>query len=195
MKTLLASAAAAALSLTLGASAQAQTVDPAWYVRVDGGGALQDKLNASPKIDGKAGWAVDAAVGRSLGNNFRADAELGYSESKAKSGLGGHLKTVTGLVNGYYDVDTGTAWKPFVGAGVGFGQVKLDGGPFHDDDTGFAYQLQAGVAYPINEKLSSQVSWRYLGINDVTLNGPLGRINGDYHDQRVMLGLTYKFGF
>jgi opacity protein-like surface antigen len=72
--------------------------------------------------------------------------------------------------------------------------VKLDGGAANRDDTGFAYQLQTGVAYPINDRLSAQVGYRYLGVADVKLGSGAQAINGDYHDQAVTVGVTYKFG-
>lgn len=194
MKNALLSAAAALSSLALAGAAHAQQApDAQWYVRGDAGASFGSEVNSTPKVKGDSGWTVDAAVGRAFGPNVRGEAELLYSEADQKSN-DGRIKVLAGLVNGYYDFDTGTPFRPFVGAGIGIGQVKLDGGPIHDDDTGFAYQLQTGVAYPINPQLSAQVAYRYLGVNDVKLGGGLTRINGDYHDQAVTAGLTYRFG-
>lgn len=186
--------AAALATLTLVGVAHAETgIDPQWYVRGDAGATFQDKINATPELKGKAGWTADAAVGRQIDSHVRTEAELIYADDKAKVG-DGRIKVLAGLVNGYYDFDTGTKLKPFVGAGVGVGQVKLDGGGVDDDDTGFAYKLQTGVAYPINDRLSAQVAYRYLGINDVKIGSPIDAVRGDYHDQAVTVGLTYKLG-
>jgi opacity protein-like surface antigen len=194
MKNVLMSAAAVAgLALVTGA-AHAQTIDPQWYVRGDAGATYQDEINSASKVKGKTGWTVDAAVGRQIDSHFRAEGQIIYSDDKQKVG-DGRIKVLAGLANAYYDFDTGTKLKPFVGAGVGIGQVKLDGGSFDHDDTGFAYQLQTGVAYPINDKLSAQVAYRYLGVNDVKIASGAQAIRGDYHDQAVTAGLTYKFGF
>jgi opacity protein-like surface antigen len=193
MKTALI-ATAALCALALAGAARAQTnIDPQWYVRGDAGAAFQDEINATPKVKGKAGWTIDAAVGRQIDDHVRADGELLYSDADAKVGSG-RVKVLAGLANGFYDFDTGTKLKPYVGAGVGVGQVKLDGGAFHDDDTGLAYQLLTGVAYPINDKLSAQVGYRYLGVNDVKIGTGAQAIRGDYHDQAVTVGLTYKLG-
>ena len=193
MKTSLMSAAALA-GFVLAGAAHAQTaIAPQWYVRGDVGTTYQDEINSTPKVKGKSGWTVDAAVGRQIDSHFRAEGQLIYSDDKAKVG-DGRIKMSAGLANGYYDFDTGTKLRPFVGAGVGIGQVKLDGGPVQDDDTGFAYQLLTGVAYPINDKLSAQVGYRYLGVNDVKIGYGPQTVRGDYHDQAVTLGLTYKFG-
>jgi opacity protein-like surface antigen len=193
MRKLIYSAAAVA-GLTLAGAAHAQTaIDPQWYVRGDLGGSFADEINSTPKLKGKSGWTADVAAGRSVTSNVRVEGELLYSDAKEKQGSG-RVKVLAGLANGYYDFDTGTPFRPFVGAGVGIAQVKLDGGLVHDDDTGFAYQLQTGVAYPINDKLSAQVAYRYLGVNDVKLGSAAGGIHGDYHDQAVTAGLTYRFG-
>ena len=186
--------AAAIATLALTGAAHAQTIDPQWYVRADAGATYQDEINSTPKVKGKTGWTADAAVGRQIDNHFRAEAELLYSNDKTKV-ADGRIKVLAGLANAYYDFDTGTKLRPFVGAGVGIGQVKLDGGAVDDDDTGFAYQLQTGVAYPINDKLSAQIGYRYLGVNDVEIGSGVQAVRGDYHDQAVTMGLTYKFGF
>jgi opacity protein-like surface antigen len=183
---------AAITGLALASAAQAQTtIDPQWYVRGDVGATYQDEINSSPKVKDKSGWTVDAAVGRQIDSHFRVEGELLYSDDKAKIG-GGRVKVLSGLANGFYDFDTGTKLKPFVGAGLGIGQVKLEGGLVHDSDTGFAYQLQTGVAYPINDRLSAQVGYRYLGVNDVKIGSRTDAVRGDYHDQAVTVGLTYK---
>jgi opacity protein-like surface antigen len=194
------SIAAVALGVAFAKGASAQEINlsgsPAegWYVRGEAGGSFSQRFGGDQTLHGKGGWTVDGAVGRSFGNGFRTDAELLYSEADAKTGQTGKMKTLAGLLNAYYDFTTGTKFQPFVGAGVGISQVKLDGQPFHGDDTGFAYQLTTGVAYPITDKLSAQIAYRYLGVNDVKVGSELARIRGDYHDQAVTVGVTYKFG-
>lgn len=182
-----------AACLVAAGSAQAQdTGESGWYVRGDAGGAFQPELNSTPKVKGDTGWTADVAAGRSFGA-FRTEGQLIYSEADHEIGEGS-TKVTAGLLNGYYDFSTGTRLKPFIGAGVGVGQVKLDGELSEDDDTGFAYQLQTGVAYPINDRLSAQVAYRYLGVNDVEIGSGASSIDGDYHEQAVTVGLSYKFG-
>jgi OOP family OmpA-OmpF porin len=194
MKSALLSAAAALSSLAVAGAAHAQQgADAQWYVRGDAGGSFQSEVNSTPKVKGESGWTIDAAVGRTFGPNVRGEGELLYSDADQKSS-DGRIKVIAGLANGYYDFDTSTRLRPFVGAGIGIAQVKLDGGPIHDDDTGFAYQFQTGVAYPINPQLSAQIAYRYLGVNDVKLGEGPFRLSGDYHDQAVTAGLTYRFG-
>jgi opacity protein-like surface antigen len=195
MKATLITATSALLALSVAGAASAQTasVDPQWYVRVDGGATFQDEVNATPKVKGKTGWTADIAAGRALNANVRAEGELLYSQDDQKNAGSGRIKVLAGLANGYYDFDTGTPLRPFIGAGVGIGQVKLADGPVRGDDTGLAYQLMTGVAYPINDKLSAQVGYRYLGVNDVKIGSATQAVRGDYHDQAITAGLTYRF--
>ena len=200
MKSLFASAAVAALASSFAGAAQAQDAGgygpppPGWYVRGDAGGTFSQRVGGDPTLHGDGGWTVDGAVGKRFGNGFRTEAELLYSEADGKNGQTGRMKTLAGLLNAYYDFTTRTRFQPFVGAGLGIGQVQLDGGTFHGDSTGFAYQLTAGVAYPITDKWSAQLAYRYLGVNDVKLGPNIDRLHGDYHDQAITVGLTYAFG-
>ena len=66
-----------------------------------------------------------------------------------------------------YDVDTGTAFKPFVGTGLGYQWVDIEfipsGVPVaNDDDGSFAYQVFAGASYELSEtaEIFGQLTYR-----------------------------------
>ncbi len=63
------------------------------------------------------------------------EAEVLYLQSDGKHAASGDLKTVAGMLNGYYDFNREGAWQPFVGAGIGVAQVRVNGGPSDGDDT------------------------------------------------------------
>jgi len=200
MKVRLASAAVAIVAFAYASGAQAQDASgygpppPGWYVRGEAGGSFSQRVGGDPTLHGENGWTVGGAVGKRFGNGFRTEGELLYSEADGKDGQTGRMKTLAGLLNAYYDFTTATKFRPFVGAGLGVGQVQLDGGLHHGDSTGFAYQLTAGVAYPIDDRWSAQVAYRYFGVNDVKIGPDASPLHGDYHDQAVTLGLAYAFG-
>jgi len=182
-------AAAAALSATAAAAQDAN-----WYVRGDVGANFQSEVNGRPSAKGDTGWTISGAVGREILDGFRAEGEVLYLDSSGKHAGSGDLKTVAGMLNGYYDFNRQGAWQPFVGAGVGFAQVKADGGPSDGDDTGLAYQLKVGIAHPFNDRLTGEVAYRYFGANGLEFgNGP-GRVDGDFTTQAVTVGLRYKLG-
>jgi opacity protein-like surface antigen len=181
--------AASALSAT---AAAAQ--DSNWYVHGDVGGNFQSEINGRPSAKGDTGWTVSGAVGREIADGFRGEGEVLYLDSSGKHSGAGDLKTVAGMLNGYYDFNRQGAWQPFVGAGVGVAQVKVDGGPSNGDDTGFAYQFKVGVAHPFNDRLTGEVAYRYLGVNGLEFGAGPGRIDGDFSTQAVTVGLRYKLG-
>jgi opacity protein-like surface antigen len=190
MRTLTAVAfAATALSATAAAAQDAN-----WYVQGAVGGAFQSEVNGRPSAKGDTGWAVSGAAGRAIGDGFRGEGEVLYLDSSGRHAGSGDLKTIAGMVNGYYDFNRQGAFQPFVGAGVGLAQVKVDGGPSDGDDTGFAYQFKVGVAHPFSDRLTGEVAYRYFGVNGLEFgNGP-GRLDGDFSTQAVTVGLRYKLG-
>jgi len=168
--------------------------DAGWYVRGDVGGNFQSEVGGRPSAKGDSGWVVSGAAGREIGDGFRGEGEVLYLDSSGKHAGAGDLKTIAGMVNGYYDFSRQGAWRPFVGAGVGFAQVKVDGGPSDGDDTGFAYQFKVGVAHPFSDRLTGELAYRYLGVNGLEFGRGPGGIDGDFSTQAVTVGLRYKLG-
>jgi OOP family OmpA-OmpF porin len=87
--------------------------------------------------------------------------------------LDGSLSSYTLLTNVYYRLDTGTEFTPYVGGGVGVSLLDLDmkrgdEERFHalDDDTQFAYQGIAGLAYEVAPHWSVGVEYRFFGTTD-----------------------------
>lgn len=69
--------------------------------------------------------------------------------------------------NVFYDIQTGSGFKPYVGAGVGFQSVDVEYSPSgvdvgDADDEVLAYQLMAGASFEVGEKveLFGQYTWR-----------------------------------
>lgn len=193
MKTSLKTAFVAAAILA-GSAGAASAQDANWYVRGDVGGAFQGEVDGTPKAKADSGWAGAIGGGREFGNGLRAEGELLYLKGDLKGPAGGDLKTLGGFANLYYDFNRGGQVQPFVGAGVGFAQVKADSRLVDDDDTGFAYQAKAGVAYKINDKWTGEVAYRYVGVTDVSLGGGASKLSGDFNSQAVTVGVRYKIG-
>jgi opacity protein-like surface antigen len=195
MKSLTLAAVAAATTVLAAGAASAQ--DANWYVQGNAGGTFGSRLDGSgappsgtPDRKGDMGWTVGGAVGREFGNNLRGEAEAIYLSADNKHATPGKTSTLAGFANGYYDFNRGGEWQPFVGAGVGFAQVRSRGA----DDSGFAYQLKAGVAHPFNDRLTGEVAYRYLAVTNVQAGIGDRRFDGDYHTSAVTVGLRYKLG-
>ena len=197
MKSLILTAAAAAALITAAAPAQSWAADDnSWYVRGDAGATFSGRIDGTNGPRSDDGWAIDAGVGRSFGNGWRADGQVLYLDNSGKSGAG-DTKVTAGLASVYYDFLRDSQWRPFVGAGIGIAQVKEDSGSIlapHGDKTTFAYQVGAGVSHPFNDRLTGEVAYRYLGVPSVKFGAAANRVSGDFGASLVTVGLRYKFG-
>lgn len=133
-------------------------------------------------VQSDSGLAFGVAAGYAFGNNTRIEGEIAYQKNDLdKASLLGVDVDLTGdtsslalLLNGYYDFANESRFTPFIGAGIGFAKVEFNdfnvpgsGVPSSsDDDTVFSYQLGAGVGYAVNDKITLDVKYRYMGTSD-----------------------------
>ncbi len=101
------------------------------------------------------------------------------------------LKIHSFMFNGFYDVDTGSAWTPFIGAGLGWSKLDINDPGFcsSDSDDVFTYQFIGGVAYAFNEQWSVDAQYRFMGTSDATIDGA----DFNFNSNDLMLGLRYSF--
>ena len=187
--TSLAATLLSATALTTGAAA-AQPSD--WYVRGDIGGTFQAEIDASPTVEADDGLIVSGGAGAHLTPNIRLEGELAYLQADGDGG--GDLKTTAAFLNGYYDFNPDGVWRPYVGAGVGYGSVELDGGGVDDADAGLAYQVKAGLARPLGPRAIGEIGYRYVSVSEVELGAGASRLDGDFSSHAVTVGLRYPLG-
>ena len=70
--------------------------------------------------------------------------------------------------NLYWDIDTGTAFRPFIGGGMGisflYADYKVENrSSYSDSTTGFAWNAGAGIAYDLNESVTVDLAYRFAG--------------------------------
>ncbi len=182
------------------ASASANTQSP-FYIGAHGElSFMQDtQLDIGGTDVGDLEHDLEYAVGLSVGyspqmegrlSQTRLELEIMYRESDfdeldggtiAPEGVGGSIESYVGMVNGYYDFDTGSEWLPYLGAGLGVAQHKFDSLTINvaDEDTALAYQGMAGVAYKLSsERLKNAligVGYRYFGTADPNFSTTAGQ--------------------
>jgi opacity protein-like surface antigen len=179
----------------------------------------------NPRNSNDADWAfdlgfgVDGAVGYDFGI-FRADLEFAYLTSKfvfdvdPDDGRGDNveaddsLTVMAGMANAWYDLDTGSAWTPYIGIGVGATNLSVQLAENSDDDPvfdgsgwGFAYQAGVGVAFEVLDGFSLVAGYRFFGTLETDVTDP-GEDNDDDDDNIVSpmlmahgieLGLQFLF--
>ena len=185
-----------------------------------------DNTNRTPRVDVEStydtGWAVSGAVGYSFSFGLRVEGEVAYRRvelDKLKinedGGLGATLggpslnglttpadgteSALSGMVNLWYDINTGTRFTPYVGGGIGVARISLDkltvgGVEIADDhDHVFAYQLGAGVAYALTPKISLTADYRYFATRDAQLKDISGDFDSEFRNHSVMGGVRVGF--
>jgi len=178
-------------ALAMPASAQ-NYQSPSWY----GGGSA----SAVYPDDYDRGWGLGGFAGYHFGNNFRAEAELGWNWNDLDAGSG-DAELFYGMVSGYYDFDVGQPFMPYIGAGIGYGWLELDGTPLgfgaiDNDDSTSLYHLSAGVSYELSPQTTLFGGYRWLSNlgSDPRFTDAAGRtFSTDYDAHIIQAGL--RFGF
>jgi len=132
------------------------------------------------------GWGAQVALGRRLGA-LRVEAEIGRTQNSSRSYTAttplsitlpqkGKNNVTRYMANAYYDLpQTSLPARFFVGAGLGAADVHITtfAAParaptappsmlIDASDTGFAYQLMAGLSIPINGRLALTTQYRWF---------------------------------
>lgn len=213
----------AAMLLALCGLAQAAEPDRhrSWYVGLDlalstasdsdVGGSSSGKVAYEPgaSLGGlKLGYRPEALADGRGGARFEAELlarGLGVA-SVTENGRRGDGKGSLGIgalmANAYYDVDTGTAFTPYVGAGIGVAAASFSDNPGlgitdkDSDGTFLAGQLMVGVGY-----VPESLPWLELsvGYGYFLMEGPSFKTAGgkaefdDIGVHSVTLGAKYRF--
>jgi opacity protein-like surface antigen len=152
------------------------------------------------------GFALGAAGGYNFGM-FRVEGEFGYQrnamdKATACSGgvcssgsISGNVSAFSGLANGYIDFVNSSPFTPYISGGIGIAYVNTEiegrrGRATESwNDTVFAYQAGAGVAYAINKHLTIDVKYRYFA----TKNLDMGGTDMKFANHNVYIGFKYYF--
>ena len=215
------SLAACVLASGMGAGAAHADQSPAWYMGVLGGVNVMESTESiyngplgeqSDIFDFKTGFGGGALAGYDFGS-LRLQGDVIYRRNKVGAetyagdpnhGVDASVASVAPMLSVLYDIETGTGFTPYVGAGLGAAHVKLnyiDGNGIysaHGSTWSVAYQGVAGVNYDLTPKLLIGVEYRYFATPDADFD----RAYSDGYDQKdfettshsLFVGLTYSFG-
>jgi opacity protein-like surface antigen len=160
-----------ALTLILMFSTSADCKELTTYMSCNAGVALlQDSDFADttdPRLRGSLEYDPGYFIGLAMGNHvdkIRFEVELGYQKNKVDSSGDYEIRLSTLLFNLYYDFMKGSKFTPYLTGGLGLGNMKLDGAS--KSDAVAEYQVGAGMAFQINERIVLDLKGRYLGTTD-----------------------------
>ncbi|MEM6413050.1 MAG: OmpA family protein [Pseudomonadota bacterium] len=193
-------------------------MNPDLDTEITGGGFLTDT-----DADYDGGFGVLGAVGKSLGNGFRAELEYSYRNNDARfialdgqGGLGsfidgagftGQLESHVAVVNLIYELDIVDFITPYIGGGVGYSRIigefngtSPTGLTVNDGESGVVGQAIAGFEIPLSDQVAFDVSYRYLQAEDAAFTGTIGAaaantiVESSYINHSVFGALRFYFG-
>lgn len=144
----------------------------------------------SGNIDYDTGAMITLVAGKPVKPNIRLEGEMQVTDNGLKD-TDLRMQHVALLGNVLYDFRPAAKVSPYVGAGVGFGRsiVELDNSTAND--TGLAWQLQAGVSIRQNDRMVWDLGYRYLNQGDFNASedGVSVDLAGDVH----IVGVSLRF--
>ena len=162
------------------------------FTSVDGSGKEKASDNV---LGGSFAYGIKTgAVRTELELNIRDKAEKTYDGGEGS--WKNSLENNSVMLNAYYDIDTGTKFTPYVGAGIGMARLKAkidDEQDFSKSKTTFAWQVGAGVSYAMTENVSLDAGYRYTDSGDVTVKGDEGKAKFESTSHEFLLGARYAF--
>ncbi len=170
-----------------------------FYVKVlSGVNFLQNTDISGNKASYETGYIVDGALGYSWWNGLSVEAEYAFRRNTienihlvgAGSAKHGHFQTSSYMANLLWDLPMPrcSSWKvePFVGGGIGYDFEQMHASNsrvvFSQQWHHFAWQLMAGLAYPI------------FCDTEITLEYKFHEGGSHFLNHTVGIGLVYKFG-
>ena len=154
---------------------------------------------------------TDIAWGAKISDSVRAELAFAYraenkKTTKAQTGSLFYKEkdTVSGWtfgINGYYDIQTKTKLKPYVGAGIGLAKMTFDlqmnafdGLDYYWLDesyskVSFAWNIGTGFTYEIDNKTALDIGYRYSDFGSFKKDG----VKFEMHANEVMVGIRYSF--
>ena len=114
----------------------------------------------------------------------------------------GDVKNFGIFANAFYDIETGSGFKPFVGAGVGYQWTDVDYQPSgvqvgDDDDGAFAYQLMAGASFAVTDTVDLFGQYTYrdtFSDPDIPLTLLPATLGVESQQSLVTAGVRVRFG-
>ena len=151
-----------------------------------------------------AGFAGLVGLGLQLGaTNWRVELEGGYREADIDNISGvaatGDVDVLSIMGNVFYDISLTKKLDFYLGGGLGLADVDLsNAGSFgsatiDDNDMGWAWQLGAGAAFALNDRLKLTLDYRFLNIEDLDFpTAPsIGELDAEYRDHAIFVGLRF----
>ena len=176
-------------------------------------GIVGDQKEADWDLD--FGFSAGGSAGYDFGD-FRTEAEFSFQsanflhddEIDDDTKADDSLTVMAFLANGFFDLDTGTPFVPYIGIGAGAVNLAValaedDADPaFEGSGWGFAYQANVGVAYEIIDAVALTLGYKFFGTLETQVTDPGDDEDDDEDDMyvkptlmshRLEVGVRFRF--
>lgn len=103
------------------------------------------------------------------------------------------IETQSVMLNAYYDFETESKLRPYIGAGLGFAKNKgsltaafMTGSI---DNSAFAWQVGAGTGYKLTDNITVDAGYRYVDYGDISGYG----VDVETSAHELYIGARYAF--
>lgn len=177
-------------------------------------------IKSSPLFGLGVGWQARSWLRFDLTGEYRGDTTYFGSDQYPGNGFPAgtneytaDMKSWLGLANAYIDMGNWCGFTPYIGAGIGFSNISVEGlkdvnvpnnGVAFGADkntTNFAYAFYAGASFDITSQVALDLSYRWANLGNAS-SGDVTTYEGDFayagHNIKditsndVMLGVRYK---
>lgn len=178
-------------------------------------------IKSSPLYGLGVGWQARHWLRFDLTGEYRGDTSYfgsdsypgGFNFTGGTNEYTADIKSWLGLANAYIDMGNWCGFTPYIGAGIGFSTISVEGlkdvnvptggVAFGEDKTtsNFAWAIHAGVAYDVTPQTVIELSYRYVDLGDAK-SGTVTSYDGtstyaghhikDITSNDLLLGVRYK---
>ena len=174
-------------------------------------------IKSSPLFGIGLGWQARHWLRFDLTGEYRGDAIFVGADTFTGFGFTNEytadIKSWLGLANAYIDMGNWCGFTPYIGAGIGFASLSVegmkdinvpnDGAAFGSDhtSTNFAWAIHAGVSYDVTPQMVVDLAYRYSDLGSAQ-SGAVYTYDGDFAHSGVhikdvtsndlLFGVRYK---
>ncbi len=183
---------------------------------------LHEDMKSSPLFGMGIGWQHSHWLRFDITGEYRGDTTFfaqdrypgGFNFNAGTNEYTADIQTWLGLANAYVDMGNWCGFTPYLGAGIGFATISVNGlkdvnvpnnSVFYGADhttTNFAWAVYAGTSYDVTPQITIDLSYRFASLGTAQ-SGVVTAFNGassysgefikDITSNDVMLGFRYKF--
>jgi opacity protein-like surface antigen len=154
---------------------------------------LSGETSTTGDLSMDSGFGFLAAVGNNF-DGLRGEAEIAYRINDLKKNSSvpatGDISSLAVLGNLLVDLPISERVRPFLGAGMGLAKIEGNSNNLNNaNDTVFAYQLLAGIGFPLTHITTLDLQYRYFATGNPNFDG----VEAEYETQNFFAGLRFDF--